>query len=96
METVPCSTDYTFPVLFHFGQVMLLLLEIILRQKESCYYKNINKNVFVDDIETHSIRIQQKEEVLAKVQATLKRSQEEANEIRKQIKREKQKQIDSL
>lgn len=49
-----------------------------------------------DDIETHSIRIQKKEEVLAKVQATLKKLQEEANEIQKQIKKEKQEQIDSL
>lgn len=77
-------------------QVMLLLLKIILLQKKRCYYENINKNVFVDDIETHSIRIQKKEEVLAKVKAALKRSQEEANEIQKQIKKEKQKQIDSL
>jgi hypothetical protein len=52
--------------------------------------------VFVDDIETHSIRIQKKEEALAKVQATLQKSQEEAKEIQKEIKKEKQKQIDCL
>jgi BMFP domain-containing protein YqiC len=52
--------------------------------------------VLVDDIETHSIRIQKKEEALAKVQTTLQRSQEEAKEIQKQIKKEKQKQINSL
>jgi hypothetical protein len=75
---------------------MLLMLQIILRQTKRCYYENINKNLFVDDIETHSIRIQKKEELLAKVQATLKRSQEEAKEIQEQITKEKQGQIDSL
>jgi O-acetylhomoserine/O-acetylserine sulfhydrylase-like pyridoxal-dependent enzyme len=52
--------------------------------------------VFLDDIETLSIRIQKKEEALAKVQATLQKKQEEAKEIQKKIMKEKQEQINSL
>jgi septal ring factor EnvC (AmiA/AmiB activator) len=64
--------------------------------KNTCYYEYTNKNMFVDDIETHSIRIQKKEDALAKVQATLQSTREEAKEIQKQIKEEKYKQISTL
>lgn len=49
-----------------------------------------------DDIETHSIRILKKEEALAKVEATLHILQEETEEIRKQIKKERQQQIEDI
>jgi len=52
--------------------------------------------VFVDDTETRSIRILKKEEALAKVQATFNILQEETEEIRKQIKEERQQQIKDM
>jgi RNA polymerase-interacting CarD/CdnL/TRCF family regulator len=52
--------------------------------------------VFIDEIETCSIRTLKKEEELAKVQVTLQRSEKEAKEIGNQIKKEKQVQIECL
>jgi hypothetical protein len=72
----------------------------IIKLKNKIYYYN-NKNhiflcVFVDDTETRSIRILKKEEALAKVQATVHILQEETEEIQKQIKKERQQQIEDM
>lgn len=52
--------------------------------------------MFIDVIETSSIRIMKKEEALAKLQATSQSLQEEAKEIENKINKEKQIQIEYL